>query len=95
LLNAGFKSEALDGSWIPYRAVGCADCHQGYLGRIGVFQVMPVSQAMQEIILQECSSAEMARQAAREGVLSLREAGLRKVKLGLTSVEEIIDQTNA
>ena len=95
LLNAGFKSEALDGSWTPYRAVGCADCHQGYLGRIGVFQVMPVSQAMQEIILQECSSAEMARQAAREGVLSLREAGLRKVKLGLTSVEEIIDQTNA
>ncbi len=95
LLQAGLRPEDLDGDWQACAAVGCALCHQGYLGRVGVFQVMPVSEEMQALILRDASSVELARQAAREGVLSLREAGLRKVKLGLTSLEEILSHTNA
>jgi type IV pilus assembly protein PilB len=94
LLQAGFAQEDLDGSWPVFAAVGCAQCHQGYKGRLGVFQVMPVSEDMQRLILQSASSLEFARQAAAEGVLSLREAGLRKVKLGLTSLEEVLTHTN-
>lgn len=95
LLQLGFKPEDLDGSWQPYGATGCAHCHQGYRGRTGVFQVMPISEALQSLILREADSLEVARQAAREGVLSLREAGLRKVKLGLTSLQEISTHTHA
>ena len=95
LLQLGFKPEDLDGSWQPYGPVGCAQCHQGYRGRTGVFQVMPINEAMQALILREADSLEVARQAARDGVLSLREAGLRKVKLGLTSLQEICSHTHA
>lgn len=95
LLKAGFKPEDLDGSWQVLGPVGCAHCHQGYQGRMGVFQVMPISEATQSLVLREASSSEVARQASREGVLNLREAGLRKVKLGQTSLEEILSNTNA
>jgi type IV pilus assembly protein PilB len=94
LLQAGFANEDLDGSWPLFAASGCAQCHQGYKGRLGVFQVMPVSEDMQRLILQGASSLDFARQAACEGVLSLRQAGLRKVKLGLTSLEEVLNHTN-
>jgi type IV pilus assembly protein PilB len=94
LLLAGFANEDLDGSWPLFAASGCAQCHQGYKGRLGVFQVMPVSEDMQRLILQGASSLDFARQAASEGVLSLRQAGLRKVKLGLTSLEEVLNHTN-
>lgn len=95
LLQLGFRPEELDGSWQPFSATGCAQCHQGYRGRTGIFQVMPISLEMQSLILHEADSLEVGRQAAREGVLSLREAGLRKVKLGLTSLEEICSHTHA
>lgn len=95
LLAAGFAEADLDGSWQPFTAVGCERCHQGYAGRVGVFQVMPISEDMQRLVLRDAGSVELAAQAAREGVLSLRSAGLRKVKLGQTSLEEIIHQTNA
>jgi len=74
---------------------GCALCHGGYLGRVGVFQVMPVSAAMGEIVLREGSAAEMSRQAVAESVMSLRHAAWRKVKLGLTSVDEVLAHTHA
>lgn len=95
LLQAGLRPSDLDGTWQCYRAVGCERCHQGYLGRTGVFQVMPVSEPIQRLILRDPSAVEVAQQAQREGVLSLREAGLRKVKLGWTTLEEIINHTNA
>jgi type IV pilus assembly protein PilB len=60
-----------------------------------VFQVMPVSEALAELVLRESSAAEMARQAAAEGVLSLRQAAWRKVKLGQTSIEEVLAHTHA
>jgi type IV pilus assembly protein PilB len=94
LLDAGFKEEELDGSWMPYRAVGCSMCNNGYKGRLGIYQVMPVSEETQRLILSDSSALDIAQQAEREGVRSLRESGLHKVKLGLTSIEEVLAVTN-
>jgi type IV pilus assembly protein PilB len=94
LLDAGFKPEDLDGSWKPFHPVGCNACNNGYKGRVGLYQVMPISEEIQRIILRDGSSLEIGEQAAREGVRSLREAGLHKVKMGLTSLEEVLNVTN-
>jgi type IV pilus assembly protein PilB len=94
LLDAGYHPEELDGSWTPYRPVGCSLCNNGYKGRVGIYQVMPISEAMQTIILANGSALEIAQQARKEGVLTLRESGLRKVKLGVTSLEEVLGCTN-
>jgi type IV pilus assembly protein PilB len=95
LIEAGFATEQLDNSWQPYRAQGCQACNQGYKGRVGVHQVMPVSEGIQRIILRDGSAMEIAAQAQLEGVNSLRQSGLRKVKLGQTSLQEILSCTNA
>ena len=95
LLESGFKEEDIDGSWKPYRAVGCSACNHGYKGRVGIYQVMPISDAIQAIILRDGSAMEIAVQAEREGVKTLRASGLSKVKLGLTSLEEVLALTNA
>ena len=94
LLEAGYKAEELDGSWTPYKPVGCSACNNGYKGRVGIYQVMPISEEIQRIILRGGSALDIAQQASREGVRSLRESGLLKVKLGLTSLEEVISVTN-
>lgn len=94
LLKAGYHATELDGKWQPYRAVGCNACNNGYKGRIGIYQVMPISEAMQSIILRGGSAQEIASQARLEGVPTLRESGLRKVKLGITSLEEVLACTN-
>jgi type IV pilus assembly protein PilB len=93
-MRAGFKPTELDGSWTPFRAQGCSVCNNGYKGRIGVHQVMPVSDEIQRIILRDGSAMEIAAQAELEGVRSLRQSGLLKVKLGSTSLEEILSCTN-
>lgn len=82
LLDAGFRPEDLDGQWQPYRPVGCPACHEGYKGRVGIYQVMPVTEAIQQLILRGASALEIAAQARAEGVRTLRESGLRKVKMG-------------
>ena len=95
LLAAGFSEADLDGSWQPYAAVGCDACKQtGYKGRLGIYQVMPVSEAINRIILKNGSATDIAEQARRDGVLNLREAGLLKVKQGHTSLEEVLAVTN-
>lgn len=94
LLDAGFKEEDVDGTWTPYRPVGCSMCNNGYKGRVGVYQVMPITEELQRIILRDGSALEIAEQAETEGVKSLRGAGLHKVKLGMTSLEEILACTN-
>jgi len=94
LLDAGFKSTELDGSWKPYRAVGCSACNNGYKGRVGIYQVMPISDEIQRIILRDGSAMDIAAQAEAEGVRSLRQSGLHKVKQGLTSLEEVLAVTN-
>ena len=94
LLEAGFAPQELDGSWSVYKPVGCDACNNGYKGRIGIYEVMPISEEIQRIILADGSAIEIAAQARREGVRSLREAGLLKVKQGVTSLEEILNLTN-
>jgi len=94
LLEAGFKEEDVDGSWTPYRPVGCSACNNGYKGRVGIYQVMPITDEIQRIILRDGSSMEIAAQAESEGVRSLRQSGLSKVKLGVTSLEEVLGCTN-
>ena len=66
LLRAGFKGEELDGTWKPYKAVGCSACNNGYRGRVGIYQVMPISDEIQRIILRDGSSMDIAEQAQRE-----------------------------
>ena len=94
LLEAGYKEEDIDGSWVTYRPVGCSACNNGYKGRVGIYQVMPVSEEIQRIILRDGSALEIAEQARAEGVRSLRESGLHKARLGLTSLEEVLAVTN-
>jgi type IV pilus assembly protein PilB len=94
LVDAGFKSEDLDGTWTPYRPVGCSACNNGYKGRVGIYQVMPISEEIQRIILRGGSALDIAQQASKEGVRTLRESGLLKVKLGMTSLEEVLSVTN-
>ncbi|MEK8085710.1 type IV-A pilus assembly ATPase PilB [Aquabacterium sp. A3] len=94
LLNAGFKASDLDGSWRPYKAIGCSSCNNGYKGRVGIYQVMPISEEIQRIILTQGTAMDIAKQAKAEGVRDLRESGLVKVKQGVTSLEEVIAVTN-
>ncbi len=94
LLDAGYKAEELDGSWTPYKPVGCSSCNNGYKGRVGIYQVMPISEEIQRIILKGGSALDIAQQASREGVRSLRESGLLKVKQGVTSLDEVLSVTN-
>ncbi len=95
LLRAGFSEDQLDGTWQPYGPGGCDICkNTGYKGRCGIYQVMPVSDEMQRIIMKNGTSIDIADQADREGVSDLRQSGLRKVKSGLTSLEEVEAVTN-
>ncbi len=94
LLEAGYTSSELDGSWKSYRPVGCSACNNGYKGRVGIYQVMPITEEIQRIILRDGSSLEIAEQAKREGVRSLRQSGLYKVKMGMTSLAEVVACTN-
>jgi type IV pilus assembly protein PilB len=94
LVDAGYPEHELDGSWVTYRPVGCSACNNGYKGRLGIYQVMPITEEIQRIILRDGSALEIAEQAKLEGVRSLRDAGLHKAKLGLTSLEEVLAVTN-
>ncbi len=94
LLKAGFKPEDLDGNWKPYRAVGCGSCTNGYRGRVGIYQVMPITEAIQRIILTQGTALDIAKQAEAEGVRDLRQSGLVKVRAGVTTLEEVITVTN-
>jgi type IV pilus assembly protein PilB len=95
LLAAGFRESDLDGSWVPYKPVGCDRCKgSGYKGRVGIYQVMPITEAMQDMILKNASALDLARVAESNGVNNLRRSGLLKVKQGLTSIEEVLGVTN-
>ncbi|MES2128061.1 MAG: type IV-A pilus assembly ATPase PilB, partial [Pseudomonadota bacterium] len=95
LLAAGFRAEELDGSWKPYGPVGCERCSGGgYKGRVGIYQIMPITPAIEKIILAEGNAMQIAAQSESEGVNSLRRSGLMKVMQGLTSLEEVLGCTN-
>jgi type IV pilus assembly protein PilB len=89
LLKEGFSEEEIAVGIRIFRAVGCNSCTDGYKGRTGLYQVMPISEEIQRIILQDGNAVDIAAQSAREGIWDLRRSGLAKVKAGLTSLEEV------
>ena len=93
LLKAGFKENELDKLTV-YGAVGCDACSDGYKGRVGIYQVMPVSEAIGAIIMRGGNQLDIEMQSRKEGVLNLRESGLKKVREGVTSLDEIERTTN-
>jgi len=93
LLRAGFREDDLEDLTI-HAPVGCEYCTEGYRGRTGIFQVMPLSEDMGKLIMEGCTQLDIEKQAADEGVIDLRRAGLLKVKAGATSLEEVERVTN-
>ncbi|MCL2829175.1 MAG: type IV-A pilus assembly ATPase PilB [Betaproteobacteria bacterium] len=97
LFNAGFVEEDFDEPWTLYgpNPEGCEVCKgSGYKGRLGIYQVMPVSEEIQRIIMANGTALDISEQAMREGVRDLRQAGLLKVRQGLTSLDEVLSTTN-
>ncbi len=96
LLGVGFTEEDLDGTWQLYgpKEDGCEMCNNGYKGRVGIYQVMPITDAISRIIMKSGTAHDIADQAKLEGVKDLRQSGLLKVKQGLTSIEEVEACTN-
>jgi type IV pilus assembly protein PilB len=88
LLTFGFRQDQLDGLKV-YTPVGCDSCTSGYRGRVGIYQVMPISEEMGKMIMEGGNSMQLQQQALDEGVADLRESGLKKVAAGITSLEEI------
>ena len=89
LLEEGYAQEEIDKGFKMYKAVGCDQCDQGYKGRVGIYQVMKISEEMGRIIMREGNAMELADQAKKEGIPDLRESALKKAKTGVTSLEEI------
>ena len=89
LLQEGFTEQECDEGLKIYGPVGCNQCNDGYKGRVGIFQVMPVTDAIQRIIMEGGNALQIADMAEQEGVQDLRTAGLEKVKKGITGLEEI------
>jgi len=93
LADAGFGSDDA-GSVMPKRGAGCDRCNKtGYKGRIGLYEVMAVTDEVRELILVGASALELRRKAIEEGMITLRQSGLRKVKEGLTTIEEVARET--
>jgi len=89
LLKEGFSERDVGGGLKIFGPKGCSNCTDGYKGRVGIYQVLPVTDSIARIILAGGSAPEIAQQAAKEGVWDLRRAGLEKVKSGMTSLEEV------
>jgi type IV pilus assembly protein PilB len=89
LLAAGFTQEDIDAGLTVYEAVGCDSCNEGYKGRLGIYQVMPMLEEIQKIILQGGNTLQIAEAAKKAGVNDLRASALLKVKKGMTSLAEI------
>jgi type IV pilus assembly protein PilB len=88
LVAQGFSEDEVTGITV-YKAMGCDKCNDGYKGRVGIYQVMPISDNMSRLIMERCDALTLADQARKEGIADLRQSGLRKVKAGLTSLEEL------
>ena len=88
LLQAGFEKQDLEGLKL-YQPTGCSECNEGYRGRTGLFEVMPISDSIARIILEEGGAMRIAEQARKEGILDLRQSALNKVAAGITDLIEI------
>ena len=88
LITAGFTAEEIPGLEI-HGAVGCSGCTGGYRGRTGIYEVMPMTDEIAELVMAGASALEIQREARQNGVRSLRESGLEKVAEGITTLEEV------
>ena len=89
LEEEGFTNEQINEGFTLYKAVGCDQCSDGYKGRVGIYQVMKLSEEMGQIIMNNGNALDLAAQAQKEGVHDLRQSGLLKVIHGVTSLEEV------
>jgi type IV pilus assembly protein PilB len=89
LLKEGFQEADVRAGIKIYGAKGCSACTDGYKGRVGIYQVMPVTEALGRIIMEGGNAIDISDQATKEGVWDLRRAGLEKIKQGMTSIEEV------
>jgi type IV pilus assembly protein PilB len=93
LINAGFTPEESKGIQ-AFKGEGCPRCNgTGYKGRVGLYEVMEISEDIQELILVGASAREIRRKAVEEGMLSLRSSGLAKIKNGMTTLDEVLRET--
>ncbi|SJZ44421.1 type IV pilus assembly protein PilB [Oceanospirillum multiglobuliferum] len=88
LLEEGFTLDQLRNAKL-YQPVGCENCHQGYKGRLGIYEVVPITSAISKLIMNNANSLEIAEQAQKEGYANLRTSGLKKALAGLTSLAEV------
>jgi type IV pilus assembly protein PilB len=93
LVHAGFSEEDA-GRVTPWKGIGCDRCNlTGYKGRVGLYEVMEVSEELRELILVGASGPELRRKAIDDGMITLRQSGLRKVTAGMTTIEEVVRET--
>jgi type IV pilus assembly protein PilB len=93
MAQAGFSPEDA-ATVVSFKGVGCERCNQtGYKGRVGLYEVMEIGEELRELILVGASGLELRRKAVDEGMITLRQSGLRKVKDGLTTIEEVVRET--
>ena len=89
LLEEGFSEEEIKTGFKIYGAKGCDQCNNGYKGRVGIYQVMPITDALSRLIMEGANAMQLADQAEKEGIPDIRKSGLKKVKDGLTSLDEV------
>jgi type IV pilus assembly protein PilB len=93
LIQAGFSQEDAN-AVTPQKGAGCDRCNlTGYKGRVGLYEVMEITEELRELILVGASGLELRRKAVDDGMLTLRMSGLRKVKEGVTTIEEVVRET--
>lgn len=88
LIRAGFEEKEIETLEI-FEAAGCSGCTGGYRGRTGIYEVMPMTDAIAELVMSNCNSIDIEKQARSEGVLSMRQSGLKKVAEGITTLAEV------
>ncbi|MGH8613815.1 MAG: type IV-A pilus assembly ATPase PilB [Gammaproteobacteria bacterium] len=89
LIQQGFSEHDVEQGFTVYEAAGCDQCNNGYKGRVGIYQVMPISDAMRRLIMEGVNAVSLADQAEKEGIPDIRQSALKKVKDGITSMKEI------
>jgi type IV pilus assembly protein PilB len=94
LLSAGFVESEINDDLIVYGPQGCDHCTDGYRGRVGIFEVLPISDEMGKLIMEGCTQHDIEQLAQKEGMYNLRQSGLKKVRAGITSLEEVERVTN-
>ena len=88
MIQAGFDEAEID-SLTVYEAEGCGDCSNGYKGRVGIYQVMPISPKMEKLVMENGNAIELAALAQAENVNDLRQSALEKVRQGVTTIGEV------